>query len=291
MKAFITGANGQLGWELQRTVPNVWQVTAFSHTGLDITDSSSVAHVFRDIHPELVINSAAYTAVDKAEEESEKAYTVNALGAANIAKAAAGVNARLIHLSTDFVFDGLQSTPYGPDDTPHPIGVYGASKLEGEKQVTDILPDSLIIRTGWLYSAHGHNFVKTMLKLMNSREELTVVADQIGTPTWAKGLAKAIWDAAEKQNMKGIYHWTDGGLASWYDFAVAVQEEALELGVLKKAIPIKPIRTQDYSTPAKRPPYSVLDKTATWDALGYTANHWRLNLRKMLQELGGLNNA
>ena len=129
-----------------------------------------------------------------------------------------------------------------------------------------------------------------MLNLMNNREELTVVADQIGTPTWAKGLAEAIWNAAEKQEMKGIYHWTDAGVASWYDFAIAIQEEAIEAEIIKKTIPVLPIRTEDYPTPAKRPSYSVMDKTTIWDALGYTASHWRINLRKMLQELGEMDN-
>jgi dTDP-4-dehydrorhamnose reductase len=291
MKVLITGANGQLGWELQRTVPHECQVTAYSHAELDITDEESVSRALLDSKPDLVINTAAYTAVDKAEEETEKAYAVNAQGAATISKAAAESNARLIHLSTDFVFDGLQSTPYQPNGNPHPIGVYGASKLEGERQVTDILPDALIIRTGWLYSAHGHNFVKTMLNLMNDKKELRVVADQFGTPTWAKGLAKTIWDVSAKPEIKGIMHWTDEGVASWYDFAVAIQEEAIELGVTQKATPIHPIRTEDYPTPAKRPSYSILDKTSTWKELGYKANHWRVNLRKMLQELGELNNA
>ena len=291
MKVLITGTNGQLGWELQRTVPKGWQVTAFGHAELDITDASAVELTISDLNPDLVINTAAYTAVDKAEEETGQAYAVNAQGAATIAQAAAESNARLIHISTDFVFDGSKSTPYLPSDSTNPLGVYGASKLEGEKQVTDILPEALIIRTGWLYSAHGQNFVKTMLNLMNNREKLTVVADQIGTPTWAKGLAKAIYDIAEKKEMKGIYHWTDAGLASWYDFAIAIQEEAIETGIIKNAIPVLPIRTEDYPTPAKRPSFSVLDKTATWEALGYTAYHWRFNLRKMLQELGGLNNA
>jgi dTDP-4-dehydrorhamnose reductase len=291
MKVLITGTNGQLGWELQRTVPKGWQVTAFGHAELDITDASAVELTISDLNPDLVINTAAYTAVDKAEEETGQAYAVNAQGAATIAQAAAESNTRLIHISTDFVFHGSKSTPYLPSDSTNPLGVYGASKLEGEKQVTDILPEALIIRTGWLYSAHGHNFVKTMLKLMNDREELSVVGDQVGTPTWANELAKAIWDVAGIKDMKGIYHWTDGGLASWYDFAIAIQEEALEAGIINKAIPIQPIRTADYPTSAKRPSYSVLDKTATWDALGYKANHWRVNLRKMLRELGELKNA
>lgn len=285
MKVLITGANGQLGWELQRTLPDGFQLASFDHTQLDITDASSVDHVVRDVMPDLIINTAAYTAVDKAENEAEKTYAVNAQGAATIARAAGNANARLIHISTDFVFNGLQSKPYMPDDTPHPVSVYGASKLEGERLLTDILPDSLICRTGWLYSTHGHNFVKSILNLLNIKEELAIVADQIGTPTWARGLAKSIWDLIEKPEIKGIIHWTDAGVASWYDFAVAIQEEAITLGLLKKEIPIRPINTKEYLTPAQRPSYSVLDKSETWNILGYIANHWRKNLRKMLSEL------
>ena len=291
MKVLITGTNGQLGWELQRTLPDGFQLFPFDHSQLDITNALTVGHVVHDINPDLIINTAAYTAVDKAEEETEKAYAVNAQGAATIARAAGNANARLIHISTDFVFNGLQSTPYMPDDTPHPVSVYGASKLEGERLLTDILPDALICRTGWLYSTHGHNFVKSMLNLLNIKEELAIVADQIGTPTWARGLAKSIWDLIAKPEIKGIMHWTDAGVASWYDFAVAIQEEAITLGLLKKEIPIRPISTKEYPTPAQRPSYSVLDKSDTWNMLGYTANHWKKNLRNMLNEVKNHENA
>ena len=286
MKILITGANGQLGFELQRTRPEGCQLIALSRTELDITDSRAVTAAVLQHRPDLVINTAAYTAVDKAESEKDKAFAVNADGAANVARAAADYNVRFIHISTDFVFDGSRSQPYLPNDKPNPISIYGASKLKGEEAVlAATMGKALILRTGWLYSSHGSNFVKTMLKLMAARKEISVVADQAGTPTWAGDLARAIYHRAGMANVQGIYHWTDAGIASWYDFAVAIQEESLQLGFLKKSIPVKPIRTKDYPTPAKRPPYSVLDKTATWETLGYIASHWRISLRLMLKEL------
>ncbi len=254
MKILITGANGQLGWELQRTGPDGWEILALNRAELDITDSAAVASAFQKHQPDLVINTAAYTAVDKAESEKDKAYNVNATGAANIARAAEDFQARLIHISTDFVFDGTKSRPYLPGDKPNPINVYGSSKLQGEQAVLNETKDkALILRTGWVYSSHGSNFVKTMLKLLAERDEIRVVADQVGTPTWAGDLAKAIYQFATIPDAHGIYHWTDAGDASWYDFAVAIQEEAHELGLLHHLIPIIPIRTEDYPTAAKRP--------------------------------------
>jgi dTDP-4-dehydrorhamnose reductase len=224
--------------------------------------------------------------VDKAESEKDKAYEVNTSGAANIAKAAEDSHTRLIHISTDFVFDGNTSQPYLPIENPAPISVYGASKLNGEQAVSaKTVNKAVILRTGWVYSSHGNNFVKTILNLLAVREEISVVADQVGSPTWAKNLAKAIYQFAKIPNTTGIFHWTDSGIASWYDFAVAIQEEAHQLGILQSFIPIIPIRTEDYPTPAKRPAYSVLDKTATWQTLGYYALHWRKALRLMLEEL------
>jgi dTDP-4-dehydrorhamnose reductase len=285
MKVLITGANGQLGWELQRTRPENWQIIAFSHSELDIVDSNAVTALFQEHTPDLIINAAAYTAVDRAESETEKAFAVNVTGAENIAKATEDLQARLIHISTDFVFDGTKSQPYLTDDKPNPISVYGASKLKGEEAVLRVTGNrALILRTGWIYSVHGGNFVKTMLRLMKERDQLGVVADQIGTPTWAKSLARAIYDLADKSPPHGIYHWSDAGVASWYDLAVAIQEEALQMEILQKNTSIKPINTMDYPTPAKRPPYSVLDKTTTWEILGYTALHWRRSLRRMLEE-------
>ena len=289
MKVLITGADGQVGWELQQTGPADVEITALRRADLDITNLSAVRSVIQQLQSDLVINAAAYTAVDKAEEEAERAYGVNEDGAANIARAVKDCSARLIHLSTDFVFDGNQLKPYLPEDEPKPTGVYGASKLQGERAVVaETNGRAVVLRTAWVYSVHGSNFVKTMLRLMAERDELKIVADQVGTPTWAKELAKAIWLIADKTDMQGMYHWTDDGMASWYDFAVAIQKEARELGLLQKSIPVKPIKTEEYPTPAKRPPYSVLDKTSTCMALGYTPPHWRESLRRMLVEFKGL---
>jgi dTDP-4-dehydrorhamnose reductase len=291
MKALITGANGQLGWELQRTRPDDWQIIALNRSELDITDRGAVTAVLQKHRPDLVINTASYTAVDKAESEKDAAYEINATGAANIASAAENSGARLIHVSTDFVFDGTKSEPYLPGDMTSPINTYGATKLAGEKStLRETMHKALILRTGWVFSSHGSNFVKTMLHLLEHKDKISVVADQIGTPTWARGLAKAIYHFADIPDVHAIYHWTDAGVASWYDFAVAIQEEAHRLGILQSLISIKPIRSEDYPTAAKRPPYSVLDKTATWQTLGYTAPHWRVSLRRMLEEVkeGGL---
>jgi dTDP-4-dehydrorhamnose reductase len=286
MKVLITGAGGQVGWELQQTVSTDIEITALHRVELDIADQAAVMSVIKELQPNLVINAAAYTAVDKAEEEVDRAYKVNVDGAANIARAVEDCSARLIHISTDFVFDGTGTKPYLPGDEPKPSGVYGASKLQGERAVmAETSGRAVILRTAWVYSVHGSNFVKTMLRLMAEREELGVVDDQVGTPTWAKELAKTIWLIAGKTDMQGTYHWTDDGKASWYDFALAIQEEAYGLGLLQKTIPIKPIKTEEYPTPARRPAYSVLDKASTLEALDCKAPHWRESLIKMLTEL------
>jgi dTDP-4-dehydrorhamnose reductase len=264
-------------------------LVALNHDDLDVTDGDVVSKTIETLHPVLVINAAGYTAVDKAEEERDLAFAVNSEGARHLARAARGSEARMIHVSTDFVFDGEQGRPYRPDDEPNPLGTYGASKLEGERAATRELGDALLIlRTAWVYSEHGHNFVKTMLRLMRERDTLRVVADQAGTPTWGNGLAQALWGAAHL-GLTGVHHWTDAGVASWYDFAVAIQEEASAMGLLETAIPIDPISAAEYPTPAQRPAYSVLDKTDTWRALGYKSAHWRIALREMLCQLKDLN--
>ena len=285
IRTLITGANGQLGWELQRIVPAGIEINAFDSTDLDITNVNQVRDTIMRLRPQVIINAAAYTAVDKAETDEERVFAVNRDGTANLALAAAEIGAHIIHISTDFVFDGLKSRPYRPEDQPNPTGIYGKSKLAGEQRLLEISGGACtIIRTAWVYSAHGNNFVKTMLRLMADRDELGVVADQIGTPSWARGLAEAVWQVSAK-GVAGVYHWTDAGSASWYDFACAIREEALALGLLNKAANIKPIRTEDYPTPAHRPSYSVLDKTSFWQTLQYTPVHWRLSLKNMLMEL------
>jgi dTDP-4-dehydrorhamnose reductase len=281
----VTGGNGQLGQELKRTCPPEHEIITVDICDFDLCSSTALQACLESTNPEIIINCAAYTAVDKAEQEKDIAFKANTEGAYNLALAAQKCNAKLIQISTDFIFSGKKSSPYLPDDQATPISVYGESKLKGEKKVLSVLKDNaLIIRTAWLYSAFGNNFVKTMLRLMQERDSLSVVADQIGTPAWGKGLALAIWRSIDKE-LTGIHHWTDAGVASWYDFAVAIQEEALGIDLLKNQIAILPIRTLDYPTPAQRPSYSVLDKTKTWDALGYIADHWRVSLREMLKEL------
>jgi dTDP-4-dehydrorhamnose reductase len=233
----------------------------------------------------VVINAAAYTGVDAAEREADRALAVNADGAANVARASTRVGARMIHLSTDFVFDGAQGRPYLPDDRPNPLGVYGRTKLAGEQAVQRWSATALILRTAWVYSNHGHNFVRRMLGLMEERDELSVVSDQIGAPTWSRSLAAALWAAAARPELRGIQHWTDAGVASRYDFAVAIQEEALALGLLSRAVPIHPVHSEEYPTPARRPAFSVLDTSTARAALGLAPPHWRVNLRRMLQGL------
>ena len=285
LKVLVAGSGGQLGWELQRTVPQGVSLVAPSEGDFDLTNHAQVQRVIAELQPDCVVNAAAYTAVDKAESERELAFAVNRDGAESLALAAQSVGARMIHVSTDFVFNGTKGSPYLVDDQPDPIGVYGESKLAGDEAVSRALgADCAIIRTAWVYSSHGNNFVKTMLRLMAERDHLTVVADQIGSPTWANGLARAIWAGIEK-GISGMHHWTDAGVASWYDFAVAIYEEASALGLLNRPCSIKPICTEDYPTPASRPAYSVLDKTPTWQALQMDGTHWRGALRQMLAEL------
>ena len=267
-KVLITGADGQLGYELQRTVLAGYECIATDKDDLDITNEEAVKAFVAKHQPDVIINSAAYTAVDKAEEEVDLAIAINTTGAGFLAQAAKDNGIQFMQVSTDFVFDGKGHTPYPVDAPAEPEGMYGKTKQDGDELVLKILgDDAFIIRTSWLYSAHGNNFVKTMLRFMAEREELGIIADQIGTPTWANSLAQAVWQAIEN-NVTGIHHWSDAGVASWYDFAYAIMEEGVELGLLDKTITLNAITTADYPTPASRPCYSVMDKTTTWKALG-----------------------
>lgn len=284
MKILLTGAHGQLGSELQATCPAGITLIATDRDTLDITQPQQVINALEQYRPDVVINAAAYTAVDKAETDSANAYLINHAAAHVFAAEAALFGYYLLQISTDFVFDGRQSTPYLPNAIAKPLGVYGASKLAGEQAVLEQCSNACVVRTSWLYSAYGNNFVKTMLRLMRERDSLGVVADQIGTPTWTGTLAATLWSFIA-QKPQGIFHCADNGVASWYDFAVAIQEEALALGLLDKAIPIKPLHTDEYPTPARRPAFSVMNRRATETLLGYTLPHWRVSLRQMLIEL------
>jgi dTDP-4-dehydrorhamnose reductase len=281
MKVLITGANGQLGRALQATAPLGVSIIAAGSAELDIGDAAAVDALVSAERPDAIFNAAAYTAVDKAESEEALATRTNAEGVANLARGAAAIGARLVHVSTDFVFNGLSGVPYLPDAPTAPLGVYGRTKRQGELAAG---PDALIVRTAWVYGSRGGNFVRTMLRLMAERDEVRVVADQIGTPTFAASLADALW-RLHAAGAKGLFHYTDSGAASWYDFAVAIQEESLVIGLLARAVPVIPIATSDYPTPAARPHYSVLDKSATFALLGGAAPHWRVNLRKMLKDI------
>ncbi|PXW76288.1 dTDP-4-dehydrorhamnose reductase [Blastomonas natatoria] len=281
MKVLIVGGKGQLGRGLAATAPADAEIVSHDIDTLDIGDADALRACVSDVKPATLFNAAAYTAVDKAESEEALALVVNGTAVGTLADAARSVGARFIHVSTDFVFDGTSGIPYAPDAAPNPVSAYGRTKLAGEQAAG---PDALIVRTAWVYAPTGGNFVRTMLRLMKERPEVRVVADQIGTPTYAPDLARALWTLAAR-GVTGIHHYTDAGAASWYDFAVAIQEEALAIGLLDKAVPVMPIATSDYPTPARRPHYSVLDKTSAYAALGGPAPHWRSNLRIMLREI------
>jgi dTDP-4-dehydrorhamnose reductase len=274
-----------LGRELVRTAGDGVHCIALHRSQLDIGDTAAVSGCLRGHAPQLVINAAAYTAVDKAETEPALARRINGDGPAHLAVVCREIGARLIHVSTDFVFDGASSHPYRPDSPTCPLGEYGRSKLAGEAAVIDALPQALILRTAWVYSAFGGNFVKTMLRLMGEREELSVVADQVGTPTWANGLAQAVWAAARRPRLHGIYHWTDAGECSWYDFAVAISEEGRAAGLLDRSVKLRPIPASEYPTPARRPAYSVLDTQRSRCDLELEGVPWRQQLRAMLKDL------
>lgn len=281
MKALVTGAGGQLGATLVASAPAGCEVVALDRASLDLTDAAAVRAAVARERPDVILNAAAWTAVDAAEAEEEAARAVNADAVAALADAARANGADLVHVSTDFVFDGTRGRPYRPHDKPNPLGAYGRTKLAGERAAG---PDALIVRTAWVYAPAGGNFVRTMLRLMRERDEVRVVADQVGTPTYAPGLAHALW-RLHAANARGVLHYTDSGAASWYDFAVAVQEEALAAGLLTRAVPVVPIASADFPTPAARPFYSLLDKGRTWELLGGPAPHWRANLRLLIKEL------
>lgn len=286
MKILVTGAGGQVGQAVLASAPAGSITIGVRHGELDIGDAAAVDAFIAAHRPDVIINAAAYTAVDKAETEGELAQRVNADGPRNLARAAARSATRLLHLSTDFVFDGQSSVPYKPDDATRPLGVYGATKLAGEAAVLEILAQrALVLRTSWVYAARGKNFVLTMLRLMRERGTVRVVADQIGTPTAASSIAETLWAIVQRPEMSGVHHWTDAGVASWYDFAVAIADEwALATGAGNSATVI-PIASSEYPTPARRPGFSVLDKSATLAALGRMPRHWRHNLRQVIGEI------
>ena len=280
-KILVTGAGGQLATCIEQVAKDLPLYMVFKNIeGLDITKKEDIKTLFEKEQFDYCINCAAYTAVDKAETEQEIAEKVNVLGPQYLAEVCAGFNTTLIHVSTDFVFDGSSSKPYAEEDEAKPVSVYGQTKLDGEKAIQKVLDTYFIIRTSWLYSEFGGNFMKTMVRLGNERDELGVVCDQIGTPTYAMDLAKVIVEFITKDlSVYGIYHYCNEGVASWYDFAKAI----FELSELK--VDLSPIKSVQYPTPAKRPNFSVLDKTKIKSSLNIEIPHWRDSLSQCLNKI------
>ena len=293
MKVVVFGSSGQLASSLKDQLPPGCEALFADRSTCDLGVPGAVTGLLESTQPSTIINAAAYTAVDQAESDAEAAFQVNAAAVREMADFAANTHGRLLHISTDFVFDGTGDSPYRPGDRPAPVGEYGRSKLAGEQAVlAQAANQSMIIRTSWVYSEHGANFVKTMLRLMAEREELGVVADQVGSPTYAGGLAEIIWHVLAGECFRpGIFHWSDAGAISWHDFAVAIQAEAEKLSLLARLIPIRAISTADYPTPAARPAYSVLDSRDLADLTGKPPVDWRDNLSLMLGRLVIANNS
>jgi dTDP-4-dehydrorhamnose reductase len=285
MVVLVTGANGQLGQAMQFISGNYPQIDFIfcSSSDLDITKKENCQEVFAKYQPNFCINAAAYTAVDKAETETEKAHLINVVGAKNLAEVCKETNATLLHVSTDFVFDGNKSTPYNEEELPNPTGVYGQTKLDGEKVIQEILEPHFIIRTSWVYSQFANNFMKTMLRLASERDTLSVVNDQIGTPTNAVDLAEALVKICIAYNLQptthnlyGIYNFSNEGQCSWYDFAAKIFE------LNKISINLVPIPSTSFPTPAKRPAYSVLDKSKIKAAFGIEIKGWEESLKTIV---------
>jgi dTDP-4-dehydrorhamnose reductase len=282
----ITGANGQLGHAIKKVAADfpAFNFIYTDYTDLDITDATAIAAVFAAQEIHACVNCAAYTAVDKAESEEELAFKLNFEAALNLVEACQQHGAQLIHISTDYVFDGKSNRPYTEEDEANPNSIYGSSKLRGEATVTATDPTAIVIRTSWLYSEFGVNFVKRMKELMAEKESLNVVFDQVGTPTYAVDLAQTILTVLSKiaetpGNYGGVYHYSNEGVISWYDFAVAIKE------LISSNCNVQPITSDKYPTPAKRPAYSVFNKQKIKETFGLQIPYWRESLRVCLKSL------
>ncbi|CNK75752.1 dTDP-4-dehydrorhamnose reductase [Yersinia enterocolitica] len=285
MKILLTGANGQLGRCIKDRIPREWHLDAMGSEQLDITDKQQVIQVITSLSPDIIINAAAYTAVDKAESEPLLADNVNSQGVGFLASVAKKQGARLIHISTDYVFDGVKATPYNELDTSAPINVYGRTKLAGEQVIVTTLPNAVIIRTSWVFSEYGNNFVKTMLKLGKERKQLNIINDQRGCPTYAGDLAQAIIELIKNhQQAHGVYHYCGSNDVSWYDFAELIFEIAVNEHVLPAKPSITKIATSEYPTPAKRPQHSLLDCSKLFE-LGIRKSDWEKSLRAVIKKL------
>lgn len=283
MKILVTGSNGQLGREmrnlLEQTHPGVTTYTDVAE--LDLTDAQAVRRAVAEGGYTHIVNCAAYTAVDRAEEDQALCAAINVGAVSNLAEAAAAAGARIVHISTDYVFDGTSCRPYRESDRVNPVSVYGNTKRNGEKALLTVCPDAVILRTAWLYSPYGKNFVKTMLRLGREKDRINVVSDQIGTPTYAADLAAAVLAViTARQWMPGIYHFSDEGACSWYDFTKAIHRIA---GI--DSCRVMPVNTEDYPSPVHRPAYSVLDKSLIKKTFSIEIPHWEESLRRCLDRM------
>jgi dTDP-4-dehydrorhamnose reductase len=286
VRVLLTGARGQVGSALVERKPTPIELFAMDRQQLDICDRARIVAVVRELKPDVIVNAAAYTAVDRAESDAERAHEMNALGPRYLAEVSASMGSRLIHISTDYVFDGESRRAYRPGDSTNPLSVYGRTKLAGERAVTEVLPTySVILRTSWVYGAVGNNFVRTMLTLLKEKGVVRVVADQIGTPTSATSIANVIWAMVGRSVPAGTYHWTDAGVASWYDLAFSIAEEAAAINIVPLSVQVLPITSEQYPTAARRPRMSLLDSSATRLVTEIEPVHWRVELRRTLREM------
>ena len=291
-KILLIGSKGQLGQDIALIIPKLGQLISLGRAELDLTYPDQIRQTISAIKPNLIINAAAYTAVDKAETEIELAQLINTTAPKTIAEEAVKIGASLIHVSTDYVFDGTKNTPYTEEDTTNPQSSYGKSKLEGENAIKNTAVNYIIVRTAWVYGVYGkQNFVKTMLRLGSQKEELKIVTDQVGTPTWTKDIAEAI-TVLSKLSLENspkvarqTYHFTNTGVTSWYDLAVNIFDLAHKIGFPLKIKNIYPIKTEEYPLPAKRPAYSALSYRKIVEVLQFYPPYWRHSLAKMLEEL------
>ena len=297
MKVLITGSQGQLGKELLKNIPHDIEVISADRKTFNLLDLKNCREFIFENRPDWIINAAAYTAVDLAEEEEEKAILINGEAPTIIANALKKTGGKLLQISTDFVFDGKSSSPYKVDDEPNPINVYGKSKLIGENGIKNILQDNnqyIILRTSWIMGSEGNNFVKKMLSLLKIKDKISVVYDQIGCMTSSKYLSKICWliiqkDITRNINNQKIFHWTDAGVSSWFDIATEIRDLSFKLNLLKNPAKVVPITSDNFPTRAKRPNFSLLDSSITKEILNIENNYWRFSLLEILQELKSKN--
>ncbi len=292
----LIGANGQLGltfrqhWQ-EGGLAGKYDLKALNRSDLDLADTDTITACLNELSPDLILNTAAYTAVDLAETEKDQAFKINERAVEVIGQWCAKSGSIILHVSTDFVFDGATDSPYTPDDETSPLGNYGASKLAGEQRLQEALPERYaIVRTSWLYSEYGNNFVKTMLRLMSEKEELAVVGDQIGSPTSTHSLVKFIFGWIENGCPTGVFHWNDGSAISWFEFARAIQHSGIKSGLLESEIPVRSIKTEEYPTPARRPAYSVMDRSNAEPFLSTAPQTWQAELDQVIDALASQQN-